>query len=166
VNGDPLGYIDPDGRYGIPGAIYGGVSGAVGGYISSGGSWEGTALGGAAGAVVGFFNPWASHPAGAAAGAAAASLAGQAGGNWFDGKDPTDLCNYDFGAVAGAALSGAYAAPLTGIVGRWVRPYRHPIIGRPFSHGSGVSNVPGQTSGAIVEGVLVGSGEFLGSNKK
>ncbi|OOE71258.1 hypothetical protein BZG23_16360 [Salinivibrio sp. ML290] len=161
VNGDPLGYVDPDGRFGIAGGIYGGISGAVGGAISGG--WSGVLPGALAGAGVGFFNPFAANAAGAAAGAVVASLAGQAAGLGFSGKDPSDLCNYDLGAALGAGIAGAVAGPTGAALGRYLPPFRYRIIGRDMSL-PGISRKPGETIGSVIEGAIVGTGERLGSN--
>ncbi|HWU67360.1 MAG TPA: RHS repeat-associated core domain-containing protein, partial [Stenotrophobium sp.] len=36
VSGNPVSYTDPTGKYGLPGAAYGAVSGGVGGYVTGG----------------------------------------------------------------------------------------------------------------------------------
>jgi RHS repeat-associated protein len=41
VRRNPIGYVDPSGLFGIPGAVYGGISGAIGGYITGGGGQGG-----------------------------------------------------------------------------------------------------------------------------
>lgn len=162
VSGNPVSLIDPTGEIGIPGAIYGGIAGGIGGYISGG--WRGAFLGAGAGALVGAVNPFAAHWAGAAAGAAAASAVGQAGGLALSGKDPSDLCNYDLGAIGGAALGGALGGPLNHFLGRTIAPIRLSVIGRPLGART-VLNYPGMTAGAIAEGALVGGGELGGSGR-
>jgi hypothetical protein len=122
---------------------------------------KGALAGAGTGALVGAVNPFGANAAGAAAGAGIASLLGQGAGNLVSGNDVTDSCNYDFSAAAGAALGGALGGPLGNAVGRYVGPYRFPIIGRPFS-APGISNAPGSTVGAIVEGASVGAGELGG----
>jgi len=159
VYNNPIKYIDPTGEYGLAGAGYGAIAGGIGGYISGG--WQGALAGAGTGALVGAVNPFGANAAGAAAGAGIASLLGQGAGNLVSGNDVTDPCNYDFSAAAGAALGGALGGPLGNAVGRYVGPYRFPIIGRPFS-APGISNAPGSTVGAIVEGVSVGAGELGG----
>ncbi len=58
---------DPDGEFGVPGAIFGGVAGGIGGFIASKGSWmtklSGTIAGAGTGAAVGALNPAASYGA-------------------------------------------------------------------------------------------------------
>ena len=159
VNGDPLGYIDPTGEYGIAGAVYGAIAGGIGGHISGG--WQGALIGVGTGALVGAVNPFGANAAGAAAGAGIASLLSQGVGNLASGNDVTDLCNYDFSAAAGAAIGGALGGPLGNFIGRYVGPYRYSIIGRPLS-APGINNVPGNTVGVFVEGASAGAGEFGG----
>ncbi|MEW8203091.1 MAG: RHS repeat-associated core domain-containing protein, partial [Candidatus Thiodiazotropha endolucinida] len=160
---NPLFWIDPTGRYGVVGAVYGGISGGIGGYISGG--WSGAAVGTVAGAAVGAVNPYGSHWAGAAAGAGVASYAGQAVGNAVVGNDVTDPDNYNHCAAAGATVGGGFGGPLGNAVGRYVPPYRFPIVGRPLN-APGVSNVPGNTTSSVVEGVAVGAGEAVGQRFK
>jgi RHS repeat-associated protein len=159
VRANPLRLIDPTGEYGLAGAAYGLISGGIGGYISGG--WQGALAGAGTGALVGFVNIFGAHSAGAAAGAGIASLLGQSAGLYVSGKDVTDYCNYDFSAVAGAALGGALGGPLGSTIGRYISPYRFTIIGRPLSS-SGINKIPGNTVGSVVEGVTVGSGELFG----
>ncbi|MDO6705965.1 RHS repeat-associated core domain-containing protein [Photobacterium sp. 1_MG-2023] len=136
VYNNPIRYIDPTGEFGLFGGIYGAISGGNGGYISGG--WQG-----------------------ALAGAGIASLLGQGAGNVVAGKDITNLCNYDFSAAGGAAFGGALGGPLGTAIGRYVGPYRFPVIGRPLG-ASSISNAPGNTVGAIVEGISVAVGELGG----
>ncbi|TSJ83902.1 RHS repeat-associated core domain-containing protein, partial [Chitinimonas sp. BJB300] len=162
ANQNPLSYIDPTGEVGLPGAIYGGIAGGIGGYISGG--WKGVLYGAGAGAAVGFLNPAASHWAGGAAGAAVASLAGQWAGNVVNDKNPSDPCNYDFTAAAGAAVGGAIGGPLNHVIGRVGPQIRLSEIGREVGSQS-VSRVPANTLGAIAEGVVVGGGELAGTGR-
>lgn len=159
VGGNPISYIDPTGEYGLLGAGFGAISGGIGGYISGG--WQGGLAGAATGAVVGAVNPWGASVAGGAAGAGIASLLGQGAGNVISGKDITSSCNYDFSAAAGAAVGGGLGGPLGSIVGRYGGQFRYSIIGRSLGS-PGFSNAPGNTIGAIVEGVTVGAGELGG----
>ncbi|GAB3011453.1 hypothetical protein GCM10027098_01070 [Bowmanella dokdonensis] len=159
VYNNPVNYIDPTGKWGIAGGIYGAVSGGIGGYISGG--WRGAIVGAGAGALVGAVNPFGASSAGAAAGAGIASLLGQSAGNLVSGKDITNSCNYDFSAAAGAALGGALGGPLGNVAGRYIRPYRYPIVGRPINS-AGISKMPGNTVGSAVEGISVGIGELGG----
>ncbi|MFS1902020.1 RHS repeat-associated core domain-containing protein [Vibrio lentus] len=163
VNGDPLGYVDPDGRYGIVGAVTGAISGGIGGAISGGAS--GAVVGAIAGGAIGVANPAASGAVGAALGSAAASGLGQALGNALSGKDPTDICNYNLPAILGAGLAGGLAGPLGSGLGKFVPPYRPPILGSPLTS-SGINRWPQHVGGAITEGAIVGSGELIGSDFK
>ncbi|WP_371132659.1 RHS repeat-associated core domain-containing protein [Methyloversatilis sp.] len=160
VGGNPTRYIDPTGEVGLVGAGYGAIAGGVGGYISGG--WQGALYGVGAGALVGFFNPWSSHWAGAAAGAAAASLAGQGAVNLVGGRNLSDLCNYDFTAVAGAAAGGTLGGPLNHAISRYGPQIRLSEIGRAIGSQS-VSRLPAQTLGAAAEGIAVGGGELAGA---
>ncbi|NMR28059.1 RHS repeat-associated core domain-containing protein [Pseudoalteromonas sp. NEC-BIFX-2020_015] len=85
VNNNPYKYTDPDGEWGVLGAAYGAISGAVGGFVASGGGFKnklvGTLSGAAAGAAVGFVAPQTSHVAGMAVAGMAASATGQAIGS-------------------------------------------------------------------------------------
>ncbi len=66
VAGNPVGYEDPDGKFGVPGAIFGGVVGAVAGGLTAfknncgnlGSTLYGIAVGGLTGALVGVINPY------------------------------------------------------------------------------------------------------------
>lgn len=82
---NPYKYTDPDGEWGVLGAAYGAISGAVGGFVASGGGFKnkliGTLSGAAAGAAVGFVAPQTSHVAGMAIAGMAASATGQAIGS-------------------------------------------------------------------------------------
>ncbi|MGY8820875.1 MAG: RHS repeat-associated core domain-containing protein [Pseudomonadales bacterium] len=159
VYSNPLSYVDPTGQWGLAGGVYGAIAGGIGGSISGG--WQGALAGAGAGAVVGAVNPFGASVAGAAAGAGVASLLGQGVGNLASGKNVTEVCNYDFTAAAGAALGGALGGPLGNTVGRYVGPYRYPVIGRSVK-APGISKAPGNTIGAVVEGVSVGGGELGG----
>lgn len=158
ANNNPLIYIDPTGEAGFAGMIYGGLAGAIGGYITGG--VKGALVGGAVGAAVGFIIPQLSGKAGAIAGAVevpAANLAGQAIGNVLDGKDPTDWCNYDFWALAGATVGGRLAYPMKALVNKWFDKYIHKPLNKPA-----VSNTLKNTAGAATEGVITGSMELGG----
>ena len=159
VNGNPINYIDPTGEVGIAGGVYGAIAGGVGGYVSGG--WRGAAAGALAGGAVGLVNPYSSHWAGAAAGAGVASYAGQAVGNATSGNDVTDPDNYNHCAAAGAAIGGGLGGPLGNALGKYAPNLRFPVIGNPLNS-SPVSNAPGNTLGAILEGATTGAGEAAG----
>ncbi|MGF1795410.1 RHS repeat-associated core domain-containing protein, partial [Photobacterium swingsii] len=161
VNGDPLGYVDPDGRFGFAGAGWGFFAGGIGGYISSG-NIEGAALGAVAGAAVGFVFPINSAMAGAAAGATA-STAGQAAGLWLNGKDPTSLSNYNCGSILGAAIGGGLSYKSTVILNKYMPIIRFNIIGRPLMQ-NGISKLPAEVSSSFSEGVIGGFSELEGGN--
>lgn len=113
---DPVNFIDPSGRFGVPGATVGFISGAIGGY-ATGGFWGGV-VGSVVGAGVGFANPWGSSTAGAFAGGVVSSLAGQVLGNAINQQpllsiDPSLAVASGFGGST-AAL-GARAAGAAGI---------------------------------------------------
>jgi RHS repeat-associated protein len=61
VNGNPLTFVDPDGNFGVPGAIAGGVVGAISGGLGAaatgGNVLTGAIVGGIGGAVVGGLGP-------------------------------------------------------------------------------------------------------------
>lgn len=159
---NPLSYTDPTGEFALAGAGYGAIAGGVGGYISGG--WKGALYGVGTGALVGYFNPLASHWAGAAAGAFAASLAGQGAGNFFGGRNFSDLCNYDFTAAIGAAAGGVIGGPLNHAIGRYGPQIRLSEIGRAIGSQS-VSRSPALTLGAVAEGIAVGGGELAGAGR-
>ncbi len=151
--------VNPDGQIGIVGGVTGAISGGIGGAISGGAS--GVVVVAIAGGLVGAVNPAASGAVGAAFGSAAASGIGQALGNALTGKDPTDIGNYNLPAIVGAGLAG----PLGNGLGKFVPPYRPPILGRPLTSFR-INRWPQHVGGAITEGTIVGSGELIGSNFK
>ena len=143
VLGDPVGFIDPSGEFGIAGGAYGAVSGAIGGYIA-GGNWQSAFAGGIAGATIGLINPFSSRFAGQAVGNAMASLGGQVLGNAQDKCKKWNDLNY--GAAIGAGLGGGWAGrgPLPSMFNKMPQPF--PIFG------------------ATVEGAKIGIGEAMGAN--
>jgi RHS repeat-associated protein len=175
VENNPLTYTDPTGEFGWAGAIYGGIAGGIGGYITGG--WRGALVGAGAGAAIGLINPAASYAAGtsvtwgsvawSAGTAATASLVGQGVGNLMTGNDPFNLCNYNFGSVAGAAVGGGLGGPVNGLLGRYGPRLLLDPIGRPirsWATSTPVIQSPAMTLGAIGEGAVTGGGELFGGN--
>lgn len=160
VGNNPISFVDEQGNVGIPGAAYGALAGAIGGGITGG--WKGILPGALAGGMVGFLMPGTSHVVGAAIGAGTASLVGQGIGNEISGKDITARKNYDLSAVAGAAIGGAAGGPINHAIGRYGPHYRVNVIGKPLGT-SGINRTPGMLLGATAEGVIVGTGEYVGS---
>jgi hypothetical protein len=106
---DPLRITDPTGEIGgPPGAAYGFIAGAVGGYISSGGNLESALYGGIAGGLIGFLNPAASYTLGVAAAGFFSSAVGQVLGNL---NNPCNDRPFDIdvtqAAIAGIAGGGS-----------------------------------------------------------
>ncbi|WP_332605347.1 RHS repeat-associated core domain-containing protein [Acinetobacter sp. ESBL14] len=161
VGNNPISFVDEQGNVGIPGAAYGAIAGGIGGFIS-GRTVTATFAGAVAGAAVGLVMPGTSHAVGGAIGAGAASLLGQGAGNAISGKDYTDIGNYDFAAAAGAALGGAAGGPINHMIGRYGPYIRVNLIGKPLGT-SGINRIPGMLLGAATEGIIVGTGEYLGS---
>ncbi len=108
VNANPLSDVDPTGEVGIAGAGYGAIAGAVSGYISSGGKWQGAVLGGIAGGAIGWVNPWSSSLVGAAAGGFIASAVGQAGGNYLACRPIPDI-DWTLAAISGVGSGSGLA---------------------------------------------------------
>ncbi len=160
VGNNPISYIDETGEVGMLGAAYGAVAGGIGGYVTGG--WKGAVVGAGTGAVVGAVNPWASHYVGAAAGSVGANILGQALGNKLSNKDITDPCNYNYFAIAGAAVGGAVGGPTNHVIARYAPYMRVNMIGKPLGT-SGINRTPGLILGAVVEGGIVGAGEAGGN---
>lgn len=114
VGGNPISYVDPEGLFGLPGAIAGGVMGAIGGGLgasANGGSWvTGAIIGGVSGAVVGgILGPWAGSSAGGQAFLRATTgVLGNAMGQGTRIGDKC-FCGIDVGSLAGSAVGGAAA---------------------------------------------------------
>ena len=114
VGGNPISYVDPDGLFGLPGAIAGGVMGVIGGGLgasANGGSWvTGAIIGGVSGAFVGgILGPWAGSSAGGQAYLRAATgVLGNAMGQGTRIGDKC-FCGFNVGSLAGSALGGAAA---------------------------------------------------------
>ena len=114
VEGNPISYVDPEGLFGLPGAIAGGVMGAIGGGLgasANGGSWvTGAMVGGVSGAVVGgILGPWAGSSAGGQA--FLRSTTGVLGNAMGQGTRIGDkcFCGINVGSLAGSAIGGAVA---------------------------------------------------------
>ena len=116
---DPVNRIDPEGTFGIFGAIVGGISGAIGGFasglISGNGSLvaaiAGGAAGGIVGAAVGSLNIFGSSAAGQAIGAVVGGIIG--GGVGGATSHAVDNCGeFSWGAVGKGALTGGAAATI------------------------------------------------------
>ncbi len=114
VGGNPVSHIDPDGLFGLPGAIAGGVMGAIGGGLgasANGGNWvTGAVIGGVSGAVVGgILGPWAGPSAGGQAFLRATTgVLGNAMGQGTRIGDKC-FCGINVGSLAGSAVGGAAA---------------------------------------------------------
>jgi RHS repeat-associated protein len=116
---DPVNRIDPEGAFGVFGAVVGGISGAIGGFtsglISGNGSFvaaiAGGAVGGIVGVTVGSLNIFGSSAAGQAIG----SIVGGIVGGGFGGatSHTVDNCaEFSWGAVGRGALTGGAAATI------------------------------------------------------
>lgn len=154
---NPISFVDPTGEVGVPGACYGFVGGAIGGYIA-GGDLKSAALGGLAGAAIGAINPYASHLAGMAAGNLAASYSGQAIGNAVSGNS-----GYSHGAAIGGAVGGIVGSRLGGAAaGRFMDVNRGRVIGSSL-YSSTISTTNRDIATAIAEGAGGGLGEKAGA---
>ena len=88
---------------------------------------------------------------------------GQSAGNLASGEDPLDTCNYSWGAVSGAAIGGFWGANINRAIAPYFPVIRLEVIGKNVGAKT-VLRVPGNVSGAVVEGGFVGAGEKLGDN--
>jgi hypothetical protein len=154
VNGNPVNLIDPTGEFGLPGAGFGFISGAVGGYISSGGRLDATLFGGVAGALVGLVNPIPGIT-GVIGGNVGASIVGQMVGNVSTCKPTYDV---DLFAAGMAGLGGGvgrgfgqYLSSPTRSASAYII-YRGLGATRPAVQELGESLIEG-TVGGIFEGV-------------
>ncbi|MCK5356108.1 MAG: RHS repeat protein, partial [Methyloprofundus sp.] len=151
VGNSSINFIDPYGRFGLPGAAAGFVAGGIGGWIS-GGNWESAAAGATAGYVIGVTGAYL-FPATSAIGAmalgaisnGAASGLGQFLGNVITGKCLTDRDNYSVFAAIVAGVGGGIAARLDIAI----KGYFTTRAATSFS--------------TITEGFAVGMGERTGS---
>ena len=162
VNNNPYKYTDPNGEYGVAGAMWGGMAGLIGGALTGyqQGGFQGAIVGGgvgaAAGAAVGLVMPTA---AGAFATNAAASIVGQMGGNLANGADnATD--NVSVSAAVGAGLGGAVAT--TSKVVSTYGPKFKDVIGSAMTTKTGPSTAIGSSIVAVGEGVGTAVGETVG----
>ncbi|MDB9999123.1 hypothetical protein OAE16_01630 [Porticoccaceae bacterium] len=166
VGNDPLNVTDPTGAYGIPGAIYGAIAGATGGYIASGGSAKekiiGTVSGAVAGGAVGFVAPQTSHVAGLAAAGAVASATGQAIGSTTNAAIEKGVANVELSDVnvdIGTTIAGGIGAGAGGVVAKGVASMTaKPIVGVALEK-AGTPTVTGLAAGAIAEGAIIGGSE-------
>jgi RHS repeat-associated protein len=116
---DPVNRIDPEGAFGVFGAVVGGISGAIGGFtsglISGNGSLvaaiAGGAAGGIVGAAVGSINIFGSSAAGQAIGSVVGGIIG--GGVGGAASYAVDNCGeFSWNAVGRGALTGGAAATI------------------------------------------------------
>jgi RHS repeat-associated protein len=116
---DPISRIDPEGTFGMIGAIIGGISGAIGGFtsglISGNGSLAAAIAGGAAGGIVGVavgsLNIFGSSAAGQAIGSIVGGIVG--GGVGGATSHAIDNCGkFSWGAVGKGALASGAAASI------------------------------------------------------
>jgi RHS repeat-associated protein len=112
----PSNLVDPNGEE-LSGFFLGLISGGIGGYTGSGGTWQGAVLGAAVGGVIGLLNPIPASPFTAGLTSGVGNLAGQFTRNLLNGRDLLNRCNYNiwtaglatFGGYAGASLAGDIA---------------------------------------------------------
>jgi RHS repeat-associated protein len=116
---DPVNRIDPEGAFGVFGAVVGSISGAIGGFtsglISGNGSLvaaiAGGAVGGIVGGAVGSLNMFGSSAAGQAIGSIVGGIVG--GGVGGATSHAVDNCGeFSWGAVGRGALTGGAAATI------------------------------------------------------
>ncbi len=165
VNNNPVNFNDPSGLCpSCVGAIYGGISGAVGGVITADlspgnnifGTVKSAVLGAFAGAATGAVAPWLSYEAGAAAAAigvartvgtvaatatvgGASSAVGQFAGNVVTGQ-PLGT-EFSWGAVAGSATGSVLAYIPAKIAGGMAGA----TVGTSIPFGSGSLTIASQT---------------------
>ena len=114
VDGDPQTFVDPNGYFGVPGAVagavIGGISGGLGASATGGNVVTGIVLGAIGGFAVGGSGAWVSGVLGqvwmrAGAGALGNTL-GQAQ------QIGTPCFKFNYGSIVGSAVGGAYAGTL------------------------------------------------------
>lgn len=167
VGNDPVNQTDPTGMCPMcVGAVYGAISGAVGGIVSSGDGFKnklvGTLSGAVAGGAVGFVAPQTSHVAGMAVAGMTASAAGQAIGSTTTvamEKGVENVSLSDVKVDAFTTVSGGVGAGVGGLVAKGVaNSTMKPIVGQTLSQ-AGAPTTAGITAGAIVEGAIIGASE-------
>jgi RHS repeat-associated protein len=166
ADNDPYGKTDPNGEFAQ--VIYGAIAGAVGGYVSSGGSFSqkalGVVVGGLAGAIVGSVLPQASSFAGAAAAGAISSALGQVLGSastaiatkGLDGANLSDIKVSPITTAAAALGAGVGSAVSAGIANSTSQA----IIGNTVA-AAGAPTATGVAVGAVVEGAITGGAEKI-----
>ncbi|MFC1602923.1 putative Ig domain-containing protein [Pseudomonadota bacterium] len=117
VFGDPVNFIDPTGKIGLPGAAIGGTIGGVSsfmGALSTGASLGDAAVAGGMGALSGAYTGFLGGTGiiGSGVLGGLSNLAGQLIGNNLD-KDPCNNTNINWGGVIGSAVGGGWAAGIT-----------------------------------------------------
>jgi len=166
AHNNPYKYVDPDGRWGVVGAVYGAIAGGTGGFVSSGGSFRekvvGTVTGALAGGAVGLVAPQTSHFVGLAAAGAVASLAGQASGSASNAaidKGPANVSMSDVKVDTTTTVLGGIGAGVGGQVGKGISQMTmRPIIGQTLEK-AGTPTTAGMVAGSVVEGAIVGGAE-------
>jgi RHS repeat-associated protein len=129
VNGQPLRYFDPDGRWAqvVGGAVIGGLYGGIVASTNGGSFWKGAASGAVGGAVFALtFNPAAGASAAALVGAGivAGGISGAASGVIGEAFDLADPCaDASVGDIleqtAYGAMTGGFAGPFGTFVSRY-----------------------------------------------
>lgn len=168
ANNNPYKYVDPDGRWGLPGAIYGAIAGATGGFVASGSGFKstviGTLAGAAAGAAVGAVAPQTSHVVGLAAAGAVASAGGQAVGSVASAaveKGVTNVTTADVKVDPVTTVLGGVGAGVGGVVGKGVSQMTmRPIVGQTLDK-AGAPTAAGMAAGSVTEGAVIGGAEKI-----
>lgn len=166
VGNDPVNMVDPTGKFGLAGTIYGALAGATGGFVASGSSPRekavGFVAGGLAGAAVGFWAPQSAGFVGMTAAGAVASTGGQIVGSVSNAaidKGISNVSSSDVNVDATTTAAGALGAGLGGLAGKGVSTVtmqKH--IGNTFE-AAGAPTSLGVAVGAVTEGAIVGGAE-------